>query len=277
VAVGLAECSRRRVRLLDCDVEEPNCHLFLTPRIDTRESVSTPVPQVDEAICTFCGECGRVCRYHAIVPLRPKPLVFPELCHGCGGCLQVCAVGAIREVPREIGVVESGRSGLIEFVQGRLHVGEAKPVPLIRAVLRHAAANRINIIDCPPGTGCPVVASVRGSDHILLVSEPTPFSFHDLFMTVDTVREMGIPFGVVLNKADITDSGRVDDLRKRRIPVLMQIPDVRRIAEAYSRGVTAVQGLPELRASFQFLWTAIEQTVAGCSFRESRAAGVFAE
>lgn len=277
VALSLAECSPWRIRLLDCDVEEPNCHLFLKPRIEKMEPVFVPVPEVDETLCTFCGECARICQYHAILAFRPKPLVFPELCHGCGGCLKVCPVGAIREIPRKIGIIESGSSGPIEFVHGRLHVGEAKPVPLIREVRRHAVSEGVTLIDCPPGISCPVVASVRDSDYVLLVSEPTPFGLHDLFMAVDTFREMGIPFGVVLNKAGLSEEDTRGDLRARGIPLLMQIPDNRRIAEAYSRGETAVQAMPELRPRLEFLWTALERIVAGSSCEENQTAGIFIE
>jgi len=253
VAVALALSAPKPVRLLDCDVEEPNCHIFLKPRIDRRESVGIPVPVVDEGKCTACGECGRICQYGAIVSLKTKPLVFPELCHGCGGCAKVCPASAIREVEREIGVVEVGVRNGVAFVQGRLNIGHPMSPPLIRAVKRHAAKDGLTIIDCPPGTSCPVVAAVRGSDFVLLVTEPTPFGLHDLKLAVETVRQLGVPFGVIVNRADAGDD-RVDRYcLSEGIAVLLRISDERRIAEAYSRGESILQALPVLREAFRRL------------------------
>ena len=250
VAVNLALCSPKPVRLLDCDVEEPNCHIFLKPSIHAREAVSLPVPFVDEAKCNACGECARFCQYHAIVSLRTGALVFPELCHGCGGCAKVCPTGAIKEVEREIGLVETGARDGVEFVQGRLNVGQALSPPVIRAVKRHASAEGLNIIDCPPGTSCPAIASVRGSDFVLLVTEPTPFGLHDLKLAVETVRQLGIPFGVVINCADAGDDHVAEYCRSEGIPVLLEIPEDRRIAEAYSRGETIAEAIPGMREVF---------------------------
>jgi len=250
VAVNLALCSPKPVRLLDCDVEEPNCHIFLKPSIHAREAVSLPVPFVDEAKCNACGECGRICEFHAIVVLRTAPLVFPELCHGCGGCAQVCPTGAIKEVAREIGVVEAGVGKGVEIVQGRLNIGHPMSPPIIRAVKRHASPENLNIIDCPPGTSCPVVAAMRGSDNVLLVTEPTPFGLHDLKLAVETVRQLGIPFGVIINRADSGDDRVAEYCHREGIPVLLEIPEDRRIAEAYSRGETILEAIPEMRQVF---------------------------
>jgi MinD superfamily P-loop ATPase len=255
VAVALAFSAPAPVRLLDCDVEEPNCHIFIKPKSRTREPVGIPMPSVDDAKCNACGECGKVCQYHAIVSLKTKPLVFPDLCHGCGGCAKVCPTGAITEAAREIGVVETGSREGIEFVQGRLNVGQPLSPPLIRAVKRHASKDVLTIIDCPPGTSCPVIAALRGSDYALLVTEPTPFGLHDLKLAVETVRQLKIPFGVVINRADAGD-GRVSDYcRAEGIPVLLEIPEDRRIAEGYSRGETILEAVPEMRASFRALLT----------------------
>ncbi len=253
VAVALALAAPAPVRLLDCDVEEPNAHLFLKPEIRRREPVHIPVPVVDEARCDACGECGRICQYHAIISLKTKPLVFPELCHGCGGCAAVCPRSAIAETGREIGVVEEGARDGVSFVQGRLHVGQPMSPPLIRAVRRHAAAEGLTIIDCPPGTSCPVVAAVRGSDFVLLVTEPTPFGLNDLRLAVGTMRELKRPLGVVVNRSDAGD-GRVDAYcRQAQIPVLLRIPEDRRIAEAYARGEPVVDVLPGLRNALAVL------------------------
>jgi len=270
VAVNLALTAPGPVRLLDCDVEEPNCHIFLKPEIERSESIGIPVPEVNESLCNACGECGRICQYHAIVSLKTKPLIFPELCHGCGGCAKVCPTGAITEVEHEIGVVEAGRRDSLEFVQGRLNVGSPMSPPLIRAVTRQAAGDGAVIIDCPPGTSCPVIAALRGSDFVILVTEPTPFGLHDLTLAVDTVRTLGIAFGVAINRADAGDSRVLDYCREEGIRVLIEVPEDRRVAEAYSRGEAAVDALPEYRRIFERLWTDIRKVTAEASCAAGR-------
>ena len=262
VAVGMALSAPRPVQLLDCDVEEPICHIFLSPVVERRESVGIPVPVVDEEKCTACGECGRICQYSAIVSLKTKPLVFPELCHGCGGCAKVCPAEAITEVEREIGIVEIGGRDGVAFVQGRLNVGHPMSPPLNRSVKGHAAGDGLTIVDCPPGTSCPVVTAVRGSDFVLLVTEPTPFGLYDLKLAVETMRELGLPFGVVLNRADAGDE-RVDRYcLTEGIAVLLRIADDRRIAEAYSRGESVLQARPGLREAFAELHVEIVHQAA---------------
>lgn len=259
VAVNLALAMAGPVRLLDCDVEEPNCHIFLNPSIRAREVVGIPVPAVDEAKCTACGECGRICQYHAIVSLKTKPLIFPELCHGCGGCAKVCPTGAISEIEHEIGVVETGSAGAVELVQGRLKVGFPLSPPLIRAVKRYHDDGGPVIIDCPPGTSCPVISALRGSDFVVLVTEPTPFGLHDLTLAVETVRQIGIPFAVVINRSDAGDGRVADYCRQESICVLLEVPEDRRVAEAYSRGQAAVEALPGYGRIFRQLWKSIEE------------------
>jgi MinD superfamily P-loop ATPase len=258
VAINMALCLPPPVRLLDCDVEEPNCHIFLKPEIRETRSCCLPVPIIDQAACNDCGECSRICQYNAIVTLKGHPLVFPDLCHGCGGCSKNCPAGAIMEGEREIGVIEIGTSGSLEFVQGRLKVGQAMSPPLIRAVKRHAAAEGTTIIDCPPGTSCPVIAAVKGSDYAVLVTEPTPFGLHDLGLAVDTMRRLALDFGVVINRADAGDSRVAEYCRSEHIPVLLEIPDDRRVAEAYSRGQLVVEALPEMRPAFERLCRATQ-------------------
>jgi MinD superfamily P-loop ATPase len=262
VAVNLALSLEAPVELLDCDVEEPNAHLFLRPTWTGARTVSVPVPQVDERLCTACGACSAACRFHAIVSLKTMPLVFPELCHGCGACLLACPAGAIQEVPREVGVVESGWCDRIRFVHGRLKVGTAMSVPLIRAVRAEASGGRLTLIDSPPGTSCPVVAAVRGSDFVLLVTEPTPFGLNDLRLAVEMTRTLGLAFGVVINRADIGDQAVRRYCATEAIPLLMEIPEDRRVAEAYSRGQPAVHALPPLRAVFRELGERLVESAA---------------
>jgi len=256
VAVSLALSLTEPVCLLDCDVEEPNCHLFLKPEITRREAVGVAVPLVDEKKCDGCGKCAQVCQYNALAVLKNGVLVFAELCHGCGGCALACPSRAITEGSREVGVVETGRAGRVLFVHGRLRVGEALAPPLIRAVKKCTAHDMANIIDAPPGTSCAVITAIRDSDYVILVTEPTPFGLHDLRLAVAVVRQLGISFGVLINRADSGDDRVGKYCREEDIPVLLEIPDDRRIAEAYSRGVPLVEALPEYRARFAKLWQA---------------------
>jgi MinD superfamily P-loop ATPase len=238
---------------LDCDVEGPNCHLFLKPVREVIERVEVPVPRVDEQKCNACGKCGEICQFSAIVSLLTKPLVFPELCHSCGGCLRVCPEGAITEQGREVGTIELGRAGAVEFAAGRLRVGEAMAPPLIRAVKRYAKNNGLVILDAPPGTSCPVIQTVKGCDYVILVTEPTPFGLNDLKLAVEMVRELAIPFGVVVNRFGIGDDRVHGFCGDEAIPILLEIPDDRRIAEAYSRGELMVRALPEYRERLESL------------------------
>lgn len=253
VSVNLARTLGRAVHLLDCDVEEPNAHLFLQGRLIKEQIVALAIPQVDEALCDGCGECGKFCRFHAIVSFGTAPLVFPELCHGCGGCARVCPKNAISEIDNRIGVVETLLAGEITLTQGRLDVGMAMAPPLIRAVKDALQDDQPAILDAPPGTSCPVIATLREVDYVLLVTEPTPFGLHDLRLAVDMVRELGIPFGVVVNRMGSGDHRIHDFCREAKISILLEIPDDRRIAEAYSRGELMVDALPEYRRLFQGL------------------------
>ncbi len=253
VSVNLARAFDSEIQLLDCDVEEPNDHLFLKGAPTGREIIGIPVPEVDEALCDGCGECGRFCEYHAIVSFGTTPLVFPEMCHGCGGCTMVCPVKAIRETAKPIGAVETRRAGNVTLVQGRLDIGAAMAPPLIHAVKARLRRDLPAILDAPPGTSCPVIATLRGADFVLLVTEPTPFGLHDLTLAVEMVRALGIPFGVVVNRVGLGDDRVHRYCGQRHIPILLEIPDDRRIAEACSRGGLIVEALPEYRGLFRNL------------------------
>jgi len=260
-SLSLSLKDKHRVQLLDCDVEEPNDHIFLKPVITQKQAVCIQVPKVDEKKCTYCGECAKACVYNAIAVLPERVLVFPELCHGCGACSYLCPEKAISEEGREIGFVEQGQADGIEFVQGRLNVGEAMPTPVIRQVKKQANPDGVVIIDVPPGTSCPVVESIRDSHFCLLVTEPTPFGLNDLVLAVETVRELNIPLAVVLNRAGVGDKKVEAYCRKENIPILLTIPMDTEIARLYSEGVTLAEGMPELREVFIGLWDEIREMV----------------
>ena len=264
VALNLARVHSGAVHLLDCDVEEPNAHLFLkgTPCGET-EVVTLQIPEIDESLCDGCGACSSFCAYKALAVLGKRVLVFPEMCHGCGGCKLICPTGAIREIPKRIGVVETLHDGAIALVQGRLDVGVAMAPPLIRAVKAHIPKNGDALLDAPPGTSCPVIATLRETDYVVLVTEPTPFGLHDLMLAVAVVRALQRPFGVVVNRAGSGDERVQAYCRTEGIPLLAEIPDDRRIAEAYSRGVLAVEALPEYASLFQKLWASVKEQAHG--------------
>jgi MinD superfamily P-loop ATPase len=258
VALCLAQVAGRGTRLLDCDVEAPNCHLFLRPDHVDRQIVGIPVPQVDTSRCTACGECGQFCQFNAIVSFKTEPLLFPELCHGCGGCVEVCPERAIREVRRPIGVIERGDCAGIELVQGRLNVGEPLAPPLVRAVKSCSNGSGVTLIDSPPGTSCTMIEAVRGCDYVVLVTEPTPFGLRDLKLAAAAVRMLRIQFGVVVNRVGIGDDRVQEYCRACHIPLLLEIADDRRIAEAYSRGETTVDSLPAMYSSFDLLFHRVD-------------------
>ncbi len=261
VSVNLARALGCEIQLLDCDVEQPNAHLFLQGKPLGSEPVTVSIPLVDESLCDGCCECGMFCQYHAIVCLGAKPFLFAEMCHGCGGCALVCPKQAIGETERRIGVVETLRAQNVTLVQGRLDVGVATAPPLIRAVKARIQGGTPVILDAPPGTSCPVVATIRGSDFVALVTEPTAFGLHDFRLAVGTVREAGIPFGVIVNRMGAGDDRVHAYCQGEGIPVLLEIPDDRRIAETYSRGHLVVDVLPEYGGLFRGLWDEITQRV----------------
>jgi MinD superfamily P-loop ATPase len=238
VNLAVALAGEGSIGLLDCDVEEPNCHLYLKPPFDATQAVGVAIPVVDEQACTGCGLCARACEFHALVALPGQPLFLPELCHGCGVCTYVCPEEAISEGNREIGLIGAGEVSGIYFRWGRLHLGEARSTPVIRAVKNLPAALSLDtvIIDAPPGVACPTVEALRGADYAVLVTEPTPFGLNDLGLAVQTAREMDIPCGVVVNRAGIGDSRVYDFCAVEGIPILLEIPDSRLIAEVCSRG-----------------------------------------
>jgi len=260
VAVSLA-LSLGACQFLDCDVEEPNASLFLKPSITGKTSVSVPEPWVDESKCSHCGKCAEICAFHAIAVFEKSVLLFPQLCHGCGGCMLVCTEKAIAEGKRHIGVIEEGMSSSIIFAQGVLNIGEHMATPIIKEMKSLIRKDMDVIIDSPPGTSCPVIESMKGSDFVCLVTEPTPFGLNDLKLAVETVRELGIPFGVIINCDGIGDDGVKKYCQGENIPLLLSIPWSRRVAEAYSMGIPAIEADATLKEQFQDLYGTIGRMV----------------
>jgi MinD superfamily P-loop ATPase len=261
VATNLALSLDSNVQLLDCDVEEPNAHLFIHPTFEHSETVMTLVPEVDKKKCNLCGKCGEICQFKAIVVIGEAVLPFHELCHSCGGCKEVCPENAIIEIGRELGIIESGHKNGLEFIHGRLRIGEAMSPPLIRKVRSFSQPDKLVIIDAPPGTSCPVIASMKGADFVLLVTEPTPFGLHDLKLAVGAAEILGIPSGLVINRADIGDNKVKAYAKENGLPIIMEIPFDRRIAEAYSKGEVLVEVMPEWKKKFRELYHRIVEIV----------------
>ncbi|MFW9843375.1 MAG: ATP-binding protein [Candidatus Thorarchaeota archaeon] len=261
VAVNLA-LSIRPEKLLDCDVEEPNVHTLLHPTEICTTDITVLTPVIDQDKCTLCGRCAEFCQFNAIFVGKTKTMVYSEMCHSCGGCAIVCPEeGAIVETPRPVGKIHESTLDGITLTYGELSIGEPIATTLIHAVKEYIVPDKINILDAPPGTACPVVETMKASDFLILVTEPTPFGLHDLSMAVDVVRGLGIPFGVIINRAGIGDDGVEKYCKEEEIPILLEIPFDRRIAELYSRGVPFVQEMPEWHERFEDMYIHIERLI----------------
>jgi MinD superfamily P-loop ATPase len=262
VSVSLALSAKNGV-YVDADVEEPNGALFLKPSIEKTIPYTEPIPQIDTNICTFCGKCADACVYKAIVILKPlkKAMFFPELCHSCGLCAYVCPVkGALTEVPRKKGTIRFGKSDGIQFIEGTLDLGESSATPLIRGMKKYIPRNNVNvIIDAPPGTSCPVVEAMEDSDFVVLVTEPTLFGLNDLKLTVSLVRELALPFGVIINKSEENNFLIDHYAEDEKIPILGRIPFSLSVAEDYSKGIPAIYALKDGKKVFRAIFEKIKE------------------
>ena len=265
VAANLARSvgnSEQKVQYLDCDVEEPNGHLFLKPQITHRRQVTIDVPQVEAEKCSACGKCGHICQYGAIVCIQETVLTFEPLCHSCGGCFRVCPDDAITPKPLEIGTVETGKAGEIDFVSGRLNVGHVRTPTLIKEVKKQIQREGLAILDVPPGTSCPVVEALKDTDFVLLVTEPTPFGLNDLKLAVELVRKLGLPFAVAVNRDGIGNEEVDTYCAAQDIDIAFRLPDDRRIAEAYSSGRMVVDVLEDYKQQFLCVYDYLERVKA---------------
>jgi MinD superfamily P-loop ATPase len=252
MALSIGDC-----QVLDCDVEEPNAQLLLHAKINKVKFVYASIVKVDESLCNHCGQCAKFCKYNALFSASDKILVFPELCHGCGGCITVCPKKAVKDEKYLVGTLNFYKKGNISLVYGELEVGKPMAVPVIKAVKKEAEKNRTVIIDSPPGTSCSFVETVRNSDYCLLVTEPTPFGLHDLKISVEVLKKIGIPFGVIVNRAGIGDQSVYDYCNQEYIPILLEIPYERKIAELYSKGIAFTSEMPQWKTNFQNLFSQI--------------------
>jgi MinD superfamily P-loop ATPase len=260
LAVSIKE--KHQVQVADCDVEEPNAHIFLKPEFSEEEKVCIRVPRVNKSKCTYCGKCAEVCAFNAIAVINDKILIFEELCHGCGACSYLCPEHAITEHEREIGSVQTGSNGTIDFIRGTLNIGEAMSPPVIRKVKEKINPEKTVLLDVPPGTSCPVVESIQGSNYCLLVTEPTPFGLNDLTLAVEVVKLLQIPCGVILNRAGSGNELIETYCNSEGIPVLLTIPLDTDIAKLYSRGITLAEGMPDWQERFVELFQKIQDQLS---------------
>ena len=253
LAAYLAES--RPVVLTDLDVEEPNSGLFIRAGLVHEEDKFKMVPRWIEDKCTLCGICQRVCNFHAVIQLGQMIMVFPELCHGCYACSELCPEDTLPMVPKKMGKLRHYRQGNLNFIESRLDIGEEQAVPLISQTHKYIDEkfpdDVVRIYDSPPGTSCPVMEAVKDTGFVILVTEPTPFGFHDLKLAVETMRELKKNFGVVINRHGIGNNDVADYCADQGIPVLAKIPNSRQIAALYSKGRLFYREVPEVRAALE--------------------------
>lgn len=254
VSVNLALTAPFPVALLDCDVEEPNSSLTLRPEMEKTVPVTRPLPEIRVDRCTGCGACVEACRFNAVARTPSAPFVVPELCESCGACLRACPAGAIEESPQEVGTISEGRRGTIHFAQGTLHLGHTQGPTVIRALKRTAPLGRCTLLDGPPGASCPAVATLRGCAYALFVVEPTRFGLHDLEVVSKAARILGVPGGIVLNRARGGDGGLGPFAASLGLEILCSLPEEKRFAEAGLKGIPLVEAFPETRSFFLRLW-----------------------
>ena len=265
----LATCLVRYLKdrhpvVIDADVEEPNTGLHLPHEVVARFPVHRPVPSVDYDHCTFCGKCAEICRFNALVVSREVVLVYKELCHSCGACSFLCPERAIKEEPHLIGTIEEARLKTPEpgkLFTGRLIIGEAQSPPLIKAVKARGTKAPIRIVDCPPGTTCPMIEAIHGADYCILITEPTPFGLHDLELSLEACQMLDVPAGLVINRYQ-GDPGEIHSLAEKfKVPILGLIPFSMALARSYARGEDPMQVLPELEEITARIFTQVKEYV----------------
>ncbi len=261
ISVNLA-CVTENAVYVDCDVEEPNGHLFFKPEITKKQSVTVNVPEWTKTKCIFCRRCVDFCRYNALAMIKEKLYVFNEVCHSCGGCMVLCPQKAIIEMPREIGFVDAGKSKDVTVLTGCLNTGEVSGVPVIKALLNNINESKNTIIDCPPGSACVVMESIKKADYCLLVAEPTLFGVHNFQMVYDLVKQFKKPFGAVLNKSIENDNPARKFCEYNNIPVLSEFQYDEKLAILNSDGLIAVLECEDYKNKFIRLLSSLKEAVS---------------
>lgn len=264
VALNLSAASPQdSVTLLDCDVEEPNAHLFLKPDFEVQEDYCVQNPVFDESRCNGCGACRVHCRFNALAIIAGKPMLFPELCHSCGACVRACPVHAVSEQPRPIGTIREGQCHGIQLIDGELNIGEAKSPPLIEGVRLRSSKRELTIIDAPPGTSCPVLAAIKDCDYLILVTEPTPFGLSDLKLAVEMAKALSLRYGVIINRSDLGDEETRKFCEDHAVHILAELPFDLAVAKLYSEGKIPSLELPRYRQIFENIINRLEKEMIG--------------
>ncbi len=276
VTASLATVWDAPLQVVDLDIEEPNLHLFLRPELGSPAKAWMEVPELDAEKCTGCGNCVDLCQFKAISMMLSTLTLYPDMCHGCGGCIAVCRENALQAGRRELGEIRQGRAGKINFLMGTLRIGEAMSPPFMEQVKKQMhqtllETNQDVIIDAPPGVSCPAICSVIDSDVIVLVTDATPFGFHDFKLAWESFSPLGKPMGVVINRAGLGTRDIYDFCKKKNIPILAEIPFDRSIAEAYSRGRVIAGVSDELGTVFVSLREKIRDLAADSGKEEPHA------
>ena len=252
---------KRKVVLVDLDVEEPNSGLFIKARLTGKEDKFKMIPEWIVDGCTLCGYCTEVCNYNAVIQLGTIILVFPELCHGCYACSELCPTSSLPMIPKKMGELLHFENNNLSFIESRLDIGQEQATQLIsqtnKYIDKHFPDEVVKIYDAPPGTSCPVMEATKDADYVILVTEPTPFGLHDLKLAVETMKKLGKNFGVVVNRHGIGNDDVMVYCKQENIPVLARIPNDRRIAELYSRGKLVYQEFPEVKLQLENIWNYI--------------------
>ncbi|TCU71628.1 MinD superfamily P-loop ATPase [Tissierella praeacuta] len=239
ISVNLATVAEKSI-YLDCDVEEPNGHLFLKPQKLSIKEISVKIPNVNQELCTGCRKCVEFCKFNALAYVKDRLIIFDEICHSCGGCTLFCPEKALSEKERVIGTIQKGLSDNVTVLTGILNTGEVSGVPIISEILRDNLINNdLVIIDCPPGSSCMVMEGIKDADYCVLVAEPTIFGVHNLNMVYELVRLFEKPFGIVLNKC-LDDDNLVEEFCiHNKVEILARIPFSVELGKMNSNGLIA--------------------------------------
>jgi len=242
---------KNKVVLVDLDVEEPNSGLFIKGNLIYEQEKFKMIPKWVQETCTLCGNCQKVCNFHAVIQLGTMILVFPELCHSCYACSELCPTSSLPMTSKKMGDLKEYKKDNLSFIESRLVIGEEQAVPLIHQTMKYVddkfGNDAIKIFDSPPGTSCPVIEATKDADFVLLVTEPTPFGLHDLKLAIDTMKELKKDFGVVINKSGIGNNDVETYCNEENIPVIAKIPNSRKIAELYSTGSLLYNEIKEVK------------------------------
>lgn len=259
VSTNLAAAFKKAV-YVDCDVEEPNGHLFFKPHFLQNKKVSVKIPVVEEDLCTGCRECVDFCRFNALALVLDKLIVFEDICHSCGGCMRICPEGAITEKNKVIGEINKGISNNVTVYSGILNTGEVSGVPIIDGLLEAIKDEKDPVlIDCPPGSACIVMESIRDADYCVLVAEPTLFGLHNLKMVYELVKLFNKPHGIVINKYFEKDNPIKDFAEENQIKILGEIPFDKELGEINSNAFIAVRKNKRFQKLFTDLIDSIEE------------------